>query len=432
MSVLTSWRRLTRSEKPGARSRRALTLLVLVALMTAAGLGGLGDGGRAAEAGASASPDPGAARLPDARQLTQEAVEEQARSLDTSEVENYLQQINNDLSGYIPPLTLKNILGLFTGRGSGYSFRDLVAGLWRYLARELVTNGKLLGKIVLLAVICAILANLGSAFEHNNVGSLAYYVCYMVMMGIALGSFAMAVGVARSLIDQLAGFLFALLPSLIAMLAATGALVSAGLLHPLMIATTNGTVLVVRDYVFPVLFFAAVVDVVSSLSEGIRVSNLVALLRQVAITIMGLLFALFLGVSAVQGAAGAVGDGVTVRTAKFMANTFIPVVGKMFADASEVVIGSSLVLKNALGLLGALGVLLLAAAPLLKMVALVLIYRLAAAMVQPLNAGRIGDLLNNMGTALVQVLLCTGLVSVMFFVGITIIIAAGNMAAMMR
>ena len=378
------------------------------------------------------APSPAAMELPDPRLLTEQAIEEQARSIDTAEVDRYLSQINRDLSEYVPPLSFKNVLGLFTGKGSGYSFRDLVTGLWRYLANELVTNGRLLGKIVLLAVVCAILMNLGAAFEHNNVGSMAYYVCYLVMMGIALGSFAMAVGVARALIDNLSSFLFALMPSLIAMLAASGALVSAGLLHPLMIAATNGTVLVVRDYVFPMLFFAAVVDVVSSLSEGIRVSNLVALLRQVAITIMGLLFALFLGVSAVQGAAGAVGDGVTVRTAKFMANTFIPVVGKMFADASEVVIGSSLVVKNALGLLGAFGLLLMAAAPLLKMVALVLIYRLAAAVVQPLNAGKIGDLLNNMGTALMQVLLCAGMVSLMFFVGVTIIVAAGNMAAMMR
>ena len=45
-----------------------------------------------------------------------------------------------------------------------------------------------------------------------------------------------------------------------------------------------------------------------------------------------------------------------MRTAKFLSGTFIPVVGGMFADAVEVVIGSALILKNAVGLLGVLAI----------------------------------------------------------------------------
>ena len=54
--------------------------------------------------------------------------------------------------------------------------------------------------------------------------------------------------------------------------------------------------------------------------------------------LLGLFFTIFLGVISVQGASAAVTDGITLKTAKFITGNFIPVIGRMFTDATDTVI----------------------------------------------------------------------------------------------
>ena len=132
----------------------------------------------------------------------------------------------------------------------------------------------------------------------------------------------------------------------------------------LVTVTTAGTL--VKNVVLPLIFFAAVLDIVSHLSDRFQVSQLSGLMKTVAMGLLGLFSTVFLGVLSIQGVAGALGDSLAIRTAKFATDAFIPVVGGMFSDALEAVVSSSLLIKNAVGITGALAILLMLALPLLK------------------------------------------------------------------
>ena len=81
-------------------------------------------------------------------------------------------------------------------------------------------------------------------------------------------------------------------------------------------------------------------------------------------------------------------DGVTIRAAKYVTGNFVPVVGKMFADATDTVISASLLVKNSIGLAGVIIILFLCAFPAIKILTLALIYNIAAAVMQPLETPR--------------------------------------------
>ena len=95
--------------------------------------------------------------------------------------------------------------------------------------------------------------------------------------------------------------------------------------------------LFIKSIVLPLLFLATLLSVVSTLSEQYKVSQLAKLLRNGSISLFGLFFTIFLGVISVQGASAAVTDGVTLKTAKFITGNFIPVIGRMFSDATDTV-----------------------------------------------------------------------------------------------
>ena len=131
-------------------------------------------------------------------------------------------------------------------------------------------------------------------------------------------------------------------------------------------------------------------------------------------------------------ATAAVTDGVTIRTAKYLTGNFVPVVGRMFSDAADTVVGASLLVKNAVGMAGVLILLFISAFPALKIISLAVIYNFSAAVMQPLGSGPIIDCLNIIGKTLMYIFAALATVGLMFFLAVTIIIAAGNISVMIR
>ena len=147
--------------------------------------------------------------------------------------------------------------------------------------------------------------------------------------------------------------------------------------------------------------------------------------------LLGLSFTLFIGALSLQGVGGAVADGITLRTAKYMTDAFIPVVGGMFADVLEAVVGGSLLLKNAVGLVGLIAIGFITLFPVLKIIAIVIIFKVSAALIQPLGDSNIADTIQSMSNSLIMVFASVATVA-MFFLAIIIIVTTANITVMLR
>jgi stage III sporulation protein AE len=352
-------------------------------------------------------------------------VQGQAERLDDGEFQRLLDQVSRDAGGYAPRIDWREAVSQVSAGREGIDVRGLARGVATYLFRETVANTRLLGKLIILAVAVALLEKMGSSFDSRGVSELASSACHLALVVVAAGSFAYSVAVARDLIAGMVRMMNAVLPTLIALIAASGAPVTAGLLQPVMVATVYAVSAVTSDYVLVLLTLAAVLDIVGHVVRPFNVSGLAALLRQASMLVMGLCLAAFLGVVAVNRVAGAVADGIALRSAKFLSGTFVPVVGKMFADAIEMVFASSYILRNAVGIAGAAAVVTAAAFPLCKIVSLVAVYRIAAALVQPVGAETLSDCLNGIASSLTGISVAAGSVAVMFVVAVaTLAVAA--------
>jgi stage III sporulation protein AE len=104
----------------------------------------------------------------------------------------------------------------------------------------------------------------------------------------------------------------------------------------------------------------------------------------------------------------------------------------MFTDATDTVITASLLLKNTVGILGVATVILLAAFPAIKILSIAIIYKLAAALLQPLGGGTVITCLDIISKSIIYIFASLAIVSFMFFLSITVIVAAGNITVMIR
>jgi stage III sporulation protein AE len=358
-------------------------------------------------------------------------IKEQAGHLQTDQVEQYWNKLMKDYGGYFPENKTPSFMELLLGT-RGFSMSNLFKGIFSYFFHEVLVSGKLLASIVILTVFSMILETLQSSFEKNTVSKLGYSIAYMVLIIIAINSFSVAIGYAKSAITSMIEFMFAIVPLLLTLLASMGNVTSVAILHPLIVFMINSVGTAIYIFVFPLLFFSTVLHIVSSLSERYKVTQLANLLRTVSMGLLGVFVTVFLGVISVQGTAGAVSDGVTIRTAKYITGNFVPVVGRLFSDATETVIGASLLVKNAIGLTGVVIIILLCAFPAIKILTLAFIYNLSAAIMQPLGDSPIIACLQTIGKSLVYVFAALAAVGLMFFLAITIMITVSNVSVMIR
>ena len=254
----------------------------------------------------------------------------------------------------------------------------------------------------------------------------------MVLIIIALNSFKVAISYAEEAISTMTNFILALVPLLLALMATSGGLVSAAFFHPIILFLMNTSGLLIQFIVLPLLFLSALLSIVSTLSDHYKVTQLAGLLRNISIGLLGTFLTIFLGVISVQGASAAVSDGITIRTAKFITGNFVPVIGRMFTDATDTVISASVLLKNTVGIVGVAILLLIAAFPALKILTLALIYKIAAALLQPLGGGPVIACLDIISKSVIYIFAALAIVSLMFFLSLTVIIAAGNLTMMVR
>ena len=340
------------------------------------------------------------------------------------------RQIDDILSGLdLPAGTGIDLREIFSDVISGRSRLDgpyVLSIVARYLFGELQLNTKLLGSLIVLAVISALLQNLQAGFGSDAVARVAYATCHLILVTLALSSFAVALNAAQRACADLLSLMRPLLPVLITLVASSGAPVTAGLLSPITISTVHVVASMASEVVLPVIVLAAVLEIVNHTWDTFDLSGVTSFIKLVANTVLGASLALFLGVMAIQKAAGAVSDGAAIRTAKFLSTTFIPVVGKMFSDSAEMVFSSSNVLKAAMSAGGALVIFFVIVFPVIKIVSLVFVYRLAAALVQPLGAKRMSSCLNSIGSSLIMMGVALGAVTMMLWVSLAVIAGASR------
>ncbi|GIP51992.1 MULTISPECIES: stage III sporulation protein AE [Paenibacillus] len=359
-------------------------------------------------------------------------MQRQAEELPTDQVETYWQSLMKDYGGFFPDGNMPSFMDMLFSQDQGFSVQSGLTGLLRYMWQEVLYNGHILVTIVLLSVFSMILETLQSAFERNQVSKIAYSICYMVILVLAINSFNVAIKYATGAITGMIDFMMAMVPLLFTLLASMGNVVTVSVTHPLVVFMVHTVGTVVHSVVFPMLFFSAVLHIVSSLSDKYKLTQLANMLRTIAMALLGILLTVFLGVISVKGITGSVADGVTLRTAKYLTGNFVPVVGKVFADATDTVISASLLVKNSIGLVGVIILLFLCAFPAIKILTLALIFNLSAAVMQPLGGSPIVTCLETIGKSMLYVFAALAAVGMMFFLAITIMLTAGNVTVMMR
>lgn len=102
------------------------------------------------------------------------------------------------------------------------------------------------------------------------------------------------------------------------------------------------------------------------------------------------------------------------------------------ADALDSVLGTVLVLKGAIGVIGVLALLLICALPAVQILAQALLFRIAGAVIQPLGDDSLSEALSGMGNSLILLFAALAVSCLFAFFALALVVGMGSMTMMMR
>ena len=223
-----------------------------------------------------------------------------------------------------------------------------------------------------------------------------------------------------------------LLPLLMTLLAATGGSTGSALMQPAVMAAASAMTSLIQQLTLPLATASAILTMLCHLGEGIRLQRLAAFTQQCAAWTLGICFTVFIGVLTTRSFAASTLSGVTLRTAKYAVSNLIPVVGGLFADTVDTLVGSGLLVQGALGVTGLILIASWAMSPLCQTLAAAMLYRLAAALMQPVSDGPLANCIHDFGKILMLLFVIQLSAAAMFLMLIAQLIGAGSMTFMMR
>lgn len=306
------------------------------------------------------------------------------------------------------------------------SVSTVISAVVSLFFKEVKTVLSLAFSIVVIGIICSLFKNLQSSFSSEGISQIEFFACYAILIILLSKTFIISLSLAKDVIVQIATFMDKVLPLLAALLIASGGLTQAATMDPIILGATILIPKIYLNIIIPLILITFVLQFANNISTEPKLSNLCGLIKKSTVWIQGFIITVFIGVLTIRGISSSTIDAVTLKTTKFTIDNFIPIVGKSLSDAISSVAGYSLIIKNAIGSIGLIVIILIIIYPIIKIVLSSLIFKLSAALLEPITDKRITSSIAAAGESLILIMSCVLCVSLMFFVLIAIMISAGK------
>ncbi len=258
-----------------------------------------------------------------------------------------------------------------------FSVIDLVREI---LLESVSENYEALRHVFLLAILGAMLSSLSQVFGNQQIGAMGFYVCYLCLIGFLMTAFTGTVQIAENMLALLLEFMQAMLPAYY--LGLTITLGNANGFYACLLTALALIERLMKNLLIPGIELYMVLMMLNYLQTEDNLSKLAELIKTILEWIMKTIFATVIGLQLVQSLISPYISGIS-QNLLVRAASAIPGIGSSVGAVSGVVIGSSILIRNTVGVGAILVIILMCASPILQLMAISLLYQAEGAVIQP-------------------------------------------------
>lgn len=267
-----------------------------------------------------------------------------------------------------------------------------------------------------IAVICIVMV---VSLLHSFSGSTQNVSCIagsLAVSSVLLNSTNSLIRLGTAIITELSNYGKLLLPVMTAAMASQGGITTSTVLYTGTAAFDLILTGLISKVLVPAVYcFLAMAAANSAIGEDIlkRLRDFIKWFIGWTLKTLLTVFTTYMGIT---GVVSGTTDAVALKATRFTISSMVPVVGGILSDASEAVLVSAGLVKNAAGIYGILAVLAVFLAPFLKIGIHYAVLKLTAALCSLFGTKQLSDLIEDFSTAMGFLLAMTGSVCLLILI----------------
>jgi len=279
--------------------------------------------------------------------------------------------------------------------------------------------------MLLIALMAALFTNFSNVFQNKQISEVSFFVMYLMMIALAINSFQVVIDWVGDGVNIISRFMSVFCPVYFVAVSFAKGSVTAVAFYNLVLFLIYLVEVIISKFLLPLIHVYIMVRVLNHLSEEDYLSKFAELLEIAVSWILKTFIAGIVGINLVQGLINPAIDTVK-RSAITRGAEAIPGIGDALGGTAEVIAGTAVLIKNGIGMAGAVICFALCIVPLVQVGLIVLMYKLSAAVIQPISDKRVIGCLESVAEGcrlLMRVVFTTGL---LFLLTIVIVATLTN------
>ena len=250
--------------------------------------------------------------------------------------------------------------------------------------------------VMIISVLSGLLRGLTSDLLKKETSEVICIVLYVAAVLTVLGTLVPMLNTVKLTVGRVKKLSEAIFPVLTVLTTALGGTVSAGIYSPLTVCFSSVLIALIDAVILPCFIAVVVFSVVGNVSENVKLEKMTGFFKSFSSWLLGISFSLFVSFATFQGVSGAAVDGAKMSAAKKLVSGSVPIVGDYLADGFDIALVSTGLIKNSVGLTGVLVLAATTLAPLIKIVAFLLLSKLTSAVSEAVGDKKISAMLSGM------------------------------------
>nr|WP_296157061.1 stage III sporulation protein AE [uncultured Blautia sp.] len=320
-----------------------------------------------------------------------ETTENILEDLELDEVQKMLNEMMGE-DGF----SLKQMVADLIDGKEALSAENIQKFLRTALFNGLENEKSLVLKLILLMFLAAVFANCAEVFDNGQIGEISFYVVYLMVFILLMNSFKEMSASLEKIISWMTEFMRGLAPAYFMAVSAASGTASAAVFYEGVLILVWMIQWILLNVLLPGAGFYVLLELVNNLSKEDMLDKLAELLNTAVSWGLKTLLGAAVGLQVVRNLVAPVMDSMK-RGILGKAAGAIPAVGNAVNMVTELVLTSAVLVRNCLGVAILVVFVVVGAGPVLHYGMLSLIYRLMAAVSQPVSDRRLVGAFSTMG-----------------------------------
>lgn len=304
--------------------------------------------------------------------------------------------------------------------------------IWNWLVAHcfdaVSSNRVYLAQMLVLLLAFVMLQGITGIFSNAFLSDMSFLAVYFLFLYNALRVFSSMQEVTYRCLDRITEFTMLIQPVFCMAMVFSSGVNSAGLTYEILLLVLYLVENLLQKVLFPLIFIYLITQFANYAWKEERFSSMAHLLESGVLCAQKILVAFVLGLNLIQGMIAPAVDQLR-RSAAVRTIGIIPGIGGAMNSVSELLLGTGILIKNSVGATVVVILILLCAKPLLEIGILSLVYRVLAAVAEPVTDQRISGVLDALARTGILYARLVVTAILMLFLSVTVVcMATGALA----